>query len=1594
MPPRVINQGWSPPGTHSDTTKHRYDLKRGWIKPGHLVGDHGLQFVGEGQGWDPSKQDAAWHTVISPRGVAAPLGAINYTPATGEVHAAGMQAPVNEDNVSLMPLDSFSFGNDMVGTGQGEEDQPETPSWDQQVQGNADQGPWDTGIPAQNGGTLFADGDGNLYVRDAVGMSPIGSTYHYNWGTGQVTDPQGQPVAASGRVEPSLAPQTQASVGGQPIPPAVGSPPGPTGNTIPPATGNPPTSASGGTPLQQPAAAGGTDIFGGAAGGPTHHDYTGGDGVRHTWNGSSYDPPDTYGGRPPSAAPTRIINGQVVQADAQDQYTNVLGPSAGPRPLAPVQHVTLPDHTIGSFDPNTNTTYDSRGQIIGQGPRPGGSQPGAVGGGMGPIQAFAQTTAQQYRLDPDIFLRLLAQENGFKTDLTPNSAGAKGVAQFMPGTAHEAAQKLGVTDEQFWADPKLQITGAALLLSEYKRQFGGSDEFALIAYNAGPSKAQALWDAGQMGPGLRNSSMLDPQTQLYLHTIMGGHEAKTPIEGLQAGSPGVSGGVGAFPVARRTQVVTGLDGVDRLVDLTTGEVIKEFPGGGQDPRTKPMVAGNRVIQYNPETKTYDTVYQGPTQHQIAQSGGHLFSIDPETQQTTSLYDTPGKPELIGGDVFLPPDVGYKRAGWTGPSGLNQPEQNFTPTAKTGWDLPSWVKRGPGGASGPTSGSQGPVPPPWAAQGASQPQAQSLGGNGLDPNDPFNQPYQDLPPSPDLGMGQDAGPKTWKAGGGRWVGVGEDQAVPPKLKWDKMAVSVGVGGSEQPIPPIDPSQIVGGGNKFGQQVSMEGTHQGTDLQAYEGTPVIAPIAGVVVGVDSDPQGLGLQVHIRAQDGRVYTVAHLSRTLVQEGQRVEQGQPIAHVGESGAGATGPHLDYRIQSPDGQYVNPEPQLGQLGNLPEAPNTIQEGQQKPPVGGGQSSVYPGGLDPARTDLMMRDSAAIGWNPQARGRQVQDQPLTPVDDLGGSQDQGQQQDPSQADWLGQTPQQPQIQMPQEQSRQWQAPQGGSDGMASGGVSGGGFSGSAPSAGGDVAQAALSDPDKWAMCGPVAVVIAAGNGWTVDQAKQYAQSQGLWDPQNGMHGLQSEIGLLKGMGIDADIGPAHPELISRALQAGVYPIISTPLHYFTIKGYDQASGAYNVSTTGTALRGGSEWMTLDQIDQMGGGIQGAAYIRQPNATGGGQASVGTGQGQWVGKGDAWGSDPSFSPFNNDLTGLYNQQAQQQQAQAQSAPQWQDTGPTIYQTETLQHQQEQIDNQRQQIDNQAQAEQARHQEAMASAKTAAAQQKEQARHDKAMEQLQQQAQVLQKQEDQYKAYNDAQNRNAQYNIQGTFGQQQQSKLLQSALTNPWLQSLTGMAPGYGTPGWSGTQGGGVLQSLLNGWNPGQTPDFSMHEQTPKPPSWVKFQQQSGGNQSGGGSQGTVQAQGAGATSGGTSPMDAILGSQAGGGASQAGYGGYAPLASAPPTPAYGQWQRMTPFERSAWRTLAQSAEPFPAAVQGARQDWAQGGVFDAPNSAKLSATQMSPLDMMGQNQTAEMFGQSPQNYWQGQQKTWSKSAAPSITTVDQ
>ena len=87
------------------------------------------------------------------------------------------------------------------------------------------------------------------------------------------------------------------------------------------------------------------------------------------------------------------------------------------------------------------------------------------------------------------------------------------------------------------------------------------------------------------------------------------------------------------------------------------------------------------------------------------------------------------------------------------------------------------------------------------------------------------------------------------------------------------------------------------------------HQGQDLPAAAGTPVVAPYRGIVAAVQYQARGAGHYVVIHSVDYD-YVFMHLlgGSTLVREGQRVRAGQRIASVGSSGE-STGPHLHFEL-------------------------------------------------------------------------------------------------------------------------------------------------------------------------------------------------------------------------------------------------------------------------------------------------------------------------------------------------------------------------------------------------------------------------------------------------------------------------------------------------------------------------------------------------------------------------------------------------------------------------------------------------------------------------------------------------------------
>lgn len=96
------------------------------------------------------------------------------------------------------------------------------------------------------------------------------------------------------------------------------------------------------------------------------------------------------------------------------------------------------------------------------------------------------------------------------------------------------------------------------------------------------------------------------------------------------------------------------------------------------------------------------------------------------------------------------------------------------------------------------------------------------------------------------------------------------------------------------------------------------HAGLDIAANEGVSIYATADGVVteVGVDTGV-GYGNYVKLQHKDGIETLYAHASKTLVEVGDEVKQGDTIALVGTTGT-STGNHLHFEMII-DGERVDP---------------------------------------------------------------------------------------------------------------------------------------------------------------------------------------------------------------------------------------------------------------------------------------------------------------------------------------------------------------------------------------------------------------------------------------------------------------------------------------------------------------------------------------------------------------------------------------------------------------------------------------------------------------------------------------------------
>ena len=94
------------------------------------------------------------------------------------------------------------------------------------------------------------------------------------------------------------------------------------------------------------------------------------------------------------------------------------------------------------------------------------------------------------------------------------------------------------------------------------------------------------------------------------------------------------------------------------------------------------------------------------------------------------------------------------------------------------------------------------------------------------------------------------------------------------------------------------------------------HNGVDIAAQVGMPIIATAAGVVTEA-SEHQGYGFLVEIQHGNGMVTRYAHAKSVSVSVGDIVSKGQKIATVGNTGR-STGPHVHYEVLK-NGKPINP---------------------------------------------------------------------------------------------------------------------------------------------------------------------------------------------------------------------------------------------------------------------------------------------------------------------------------------------------------------------------------------------------------------------------------------------------------------------------------------------------------------------------------------------------------------------------------------------------------------------------------------------------------------------------------------------------
>lgn len=116
--------------------------------------------------------------------------------------------------------------------------------------------------------------------------------------------------------------------------------------------------------------------------------------------------------------------------------------------------------------------------------------------------------------------------------------------------------------------------------------------------------------------------------------------------------------------------------------------------------------------------------------------------------------------------------------------------------------------------------------------------------------------------------------------------------------------------------------------FGGSTKFESFHPGIDIANKIGTSIKAFAPGIVKevisGLKQGDKGYGNYIVVEDPFGNKHRYSHLSQSFVRVGSPVRAGTNIGTMGTTGStystsGGTGSHLDYRIRTAAGRYLNP---------------------------------------------------------------------------------------------------------------------------------------------------------------------------------------------------------------------------------------------------------------------------------------------------------------------------------------------------------------------------------------------------------------------------------------------------------------------------------------------------------------------------------------------------------------------------------------------------------------------------------------------------------------------------------------------------